>query len=94
MLIKSDEAIAAFGNLGDVEQLSDNIIEDTEKFVCQMYGKKGLTSVNEARFLIFQQKYAPKKRAKPLANIKGLDSSLMPPCKDTFIEQIKKFKTT
>ena len=47
-----------------------------------------LTNINDVRFAIFQQKYAPKKRDAPHNKILGINPSSMPPCQSVLINKI------
>ena len=38
-----------FGNLGVEIQISKEVLVRSEKFVCKMYGEKGVADVNRAR---------------------------------------------
>ena len=62
LLEQNVDAQVAFSGLGkgkpDVDE--DNV-QAIEKFVCSVYGKKQLSSVNEVRFQIFVDKYKPRK---------------------------------
>ena len=52
-------AIKVFSELGEKETVDKKQIRDIEKFVCEMYGKKQLDSMNDARLKIFLKKYKP-----------------------------------
>ena len=79
-----------FSKLGDHEVIPENVSEKAEAFVCTLYGKPCLTSINDARFAIFQQVCAPKRKDAPLEKIKTTDSSLLPPCKAALTEKLKR----
>ena len=59
-----------------------------ERYVCSLYGQGTLSSVNEARLKIFQQKYKPTDPDMPLEKIKGLDASMLPPCKNVLVQKL------
>lgn len=88
ILEKNESYLNAFGSLGSSETLPKELVSDIEKFVCEMYGNKRVSSVNEARFLGFMKVYKPKKGKKPMENVKGIDFSLLPPCSSVLIQQI------
>ncbi len=54
----------AFATFGSQEILPQWVIEEVEKFVCHMYGKKKLSSVDDARLEAFKQVYEPKKKSR------------------------------
>ena len=53
----------AFSYFGGTEKLPEWVMEEIETFVCHMYGKKKLISVDDARLDAFDKVYKPKKRA-------------------------------
>ena len=79
IMMKSEEFLDALAKLGN-GPLSDATFQTCEKFVCHLYGRTKLASVNLARHVIFQQTYAPKNMDDPLHSIKGVNPSSMPPC--------------
>ncbi len=46
------------------------MIVSSEKIACKAYGKPQMTSVNDARYAIFRQKYAPTNAPKHLLRLK------------------------
>ncbi len=48
-----------------------------------------MTSVNDARYAIFRQKYAPINATEALAKIKTADSSALPPCRNELIQKLQ-----
>ncbi|KAI9559499.1 hypothetical protein GHT06_013493 [Daphnia sinensis] len=79
----------AFSTFGSHETLPQWVSEEVEKFVCHMYGKKRLNSVDDARLEAFKKVYEPKKN-KPLESVKGLDFNNLPPCKTVLLQQMKR----
>ena len=55
------DALIAFGEIDSLEQ--DNI-EVLEKYVCQLYGQKKNSDVNDVRMHLFFQKYQQKEDTK------------------------------
>ena len=52
-----------------------------EKFTCEMYGRKKITSIDEARLNIFLKKYKANKNDNVLkGNIRKVDGGCLPPC--------------
>ena len=88
---KNSELQETFPNLSHSEGISDDIKSIIESFVCQMYGRKKINSVNQARTEIFVTKYKSKKGFASLKQIqaKKLDSSIMPPCSKVLHQKIK-----
>ena len=57
---------SAFATLGESTDISSKLITDLESFVCCMYSKPKLTSVNTEGYMLFQQQYAPRCQSQPL----------------------------
>lgn len=74
------------------ENIPDESMSTIESFVCQMYGRKKLKSVDQARLEIFMIKYKPKKGCASLSQTqaKKLDSSIMPPCSKVLYQKINR----
>lgn len=68
-----------FGNIGTQDSVTENEYKVIESFVCELHGKKNFQNVNESRFAIFREKYAPTNDGKPLQKPKGADPSSLPP---------------
>jgi hypothetical protein len=71
------DAFAALGAGGDIPSLS---AIEIERFTCSLYGMTKLKDINDVRYALFQQKYAPKRNKSPLEKIQGINPSSMPPC--------------
>ncbi|MCG7875152.1 MAG: hypothetical protein N0C90_02335 [Candidatus Thiodiazotropha endolucinida] len=85
---KSDQFLQALDKLGasaDVDETKEDVLE---RFVCHLYGKANHTKVDDARYAVFRDKYAPKDDEHPLAKIKGADASLLPPSKPVLHQKI------
>ena len=61
-LAKNHKAQSAFAKLGWMGMLPDSVIDEIENFLCQMYGAKGIKSVDECRLVSFMKVYKPKKK--------------------------------
>lgn len=79
LMLKHDGFKAALRSLGN-GPLTDAIVQACEKFICHLYGKAKIASVNCVRFMMFQDTYTPKNFGDPLNSIKGINPSSMPPC--------------
>ena len=90
ILEKMPDVQEAFSQLAATEGVSDDTITKIEKFVSLMYGKKNVTSVNDARTNIFFDKYKPKKEGDPISCVKSLDGSAMPPCARVLLQKLKR----
>jgi hypothetical protein len=55
-----------------------------------MYGKKKLTSIDEARFHIFADHYKTKNSEQRLTSVKKLDGTSLPPCRKVLLQKIKR----
>ena len=58
-LKKNPAAIEVFANLGKSEEVTDQDCKVIEKYVCEIYSKPKLDSVNDARLEMFLNKYNP-----------------------------------
>ena len=59
---------------------------------CRWECMASLSSVNDSRYAIFMAKYALTDQTNPLAKLKGVDSSLLPPSKAVLYQKILKIK--
>ena len=46
--------------------------------------------MDNVRYIMFEQKYAPKANSDPLDKIKGLHPSIMPPCHKVLVYKIQR----
>ena len=60
--------------------MSEETFSTTEHFVCTIYGKPKLKSVNESRLDIFLKKYRSKSKDEVINCVRKLDGSSLPPC--------------
>ena len=91
-LENNEEAQCAFANLAvDIPSIKQEV-SDIEKFICALYGKRKLDSVNDARFQIFCDKYKKKDENQSVTKVKSFDGSRMPPCKKVLTEKITSTK--
>ena len=82
LLEKSPDYQEAFGVLSAVStQIPVAARESLMNFTASVYGAKQNSSINNCRYQKFMQVYAPKGKGKnPLANLRGIDASGLPPC--------------
>ena len=66
----------AMANLGQTFDVSPQLLNSLETFVCSLYGQPHLTDVNEARYKLFCAK--------------GCSSSQLPPCRDALQLHIRR----
>ena len=88
ILEKNPLFVDAFAKLGEQLIISEDLVHQLEQFVCTMYNKPILESVNKARLVIFEESFAPKKDNEPLTKIKGTDPSHLPPCHEVLLQKI------
>ena len=62
------------------EKVSGEISSTIEHYVCTIYGKLNLKSVNESRLDIFLKKYKSKSKYEVINCVRKLDGSSLPPC--------------
>ena len=87
---KSHTTTSWYAKLG-ICDLTEDTLYDTviQSSVCVLYGKSKYDSVNKARHAIFQLNFAPKKDTDPLAKIKGINASCLPPRWEVLQEKTK-----
>ena len=76
--------------IGYSEDLDENTFAKVEGFVCNIYGKKKITSVNEVRLDIFLQKYKPKNDDDAISCVKKMDGSFLPPCSRVVKQKLRR----
>ena len=79
-----------FVRLSEQDEISDSDVSEIESFVCKMYGKKKLVSIDEARFHIFADHYKTKNNDQRLSSVKKLEGSSLPPCRKVVLKKIKR----
>ena len=79
----------AFTSLGSSESLTKETLSLLEKFACDIYPKQGkkIVTVNQARLFSFMKAFKPTQK-NPLAGVKGIDGSYLPPCYSVLLQQI------
>ena len=79
-----------FSTMGQGLELSSQTKSLAEDYVCKMYSRKTkLNNINKLRYELFQQRFSPK-RASEALNYDGTDLSLLPPCRDSIIQKLKR----
>ena len=72
-LLKHQEFLQAFANLGLFSNVTEQTRNQLERFVCLLYSGKSCTNINKLRSIIFCQKFS---------SGKSMDLTLFPPCQD------------
>ena len=90
IMMKNDRFQKAIGQLGVNDEVTDEIIDDLDDFVCTLYGFPNIHSVDDVRVRMFEQKYAPNNENDPLMSISGMHPYLMPPCHNVLLQKIKR----
>jgi len=80
LIMKEKSFADAFAALGNSAELSASSATELERFTCTLYGCPKLNTINDVRYALFQQKYAPKRNDTPLEKIQWINPSSMPPC--------------
>ena len=89
LVMKYDELKTWCKSLGTSHSDATDMVQ-CERFVCHLYGKPKLESINTARLVLSEQTYAPKSKKIPLAMIKGVNPSSLPPCSNVLHNQLKR----
>ena len=77
-----------FGSMGFNEKVGEEIFRTIEHYVCTLYGKPKLKSVNESRLDIFLNKYKSKSKDEVINCVRKLDGSSLPPCSWVFWQKV------
>ena len=88
LMCKKTEYVKAFCKLGEQHPVPQSVCDDIERFACAMYAHPKLESINKVRVEVFKKKCAPKDQSKPMSDIKNMDASLIPPCKESLRHKI------
>lgn len=88
-LQKDEAAQIALANLGESENISEEVVADIEKFVCQLYGFSNLSSIDAVRLEIFLKNYQLKKR-ETNSFAKKLQANIPPPCRRVLVEKVRR----
>ena len=62
-----------FVMLGKSKEVSEELVDGTEKFLCDTYNKAKVRNLSDARYTIFREKHASKRETDLLVKIKGSD---------------------
>ncbi|XP_057306368.1 uncharacterized protein LOC130644684 [Hydractinia symbiolongicarpus] len=92
LLEKNESVQDVFKQLGTNLDVTDDAFATLEKFVCSMYGKRNLSSVDEARLVMFLEKYKPKGENEAISCVKKFDGSSLPPCLRVLRQKIYRTK--
>ena len=76
MLLKDKELCGAFKDLGERFEPNPEMISALEAFVCQLYGQKKVTEVNQARYNMFR--------------LARKSEIAMPPNRDSLVQHIRR----
>lgn len=90
ILEKSPQFITTFSNMHNYPDIDkDDIFDTLEKFVCELYGFKTMSNVNEVRLATFMKvyKYNDTKDQFKLQST-SFDGPILPPCKVELQQQI------
>ena len=85
LLLKHQEVMPVFLDLGKTVTLSDRISDGLEKFVCAMYGWPSYSDTNKLRYDLFLSRYEMKSESKPFAVSQRVDLCLLPPFRSSLI---------
>lgn len=90
ILEKSNEYQLAFKNfITDDDKILETTYAILEKFICEMYGVKNSSHVNDVRFHLFSSNFQSKKSDKNFdKKFKNFDSSSLPPCKAELLQHL------
>jgi hypothetical protein len=80
LLRKHTDFLQAFAEHGTTETVSEETLQSLETFVCKLYSNKHYVNINQLRYDLTKQKFTLC-GSKLLSDTKGIDMSLLPPCR-------------
>jgi len=90
-LEKSSDAQKAFAEMAKTDTLPDKQRDVLFEYVAMIYGAKESAKLNCHRYKTFEKAFRPKATSQnPLAKLKGLDGSLIPPCEAEVMTHIQR----
>ena len=89
LMLKNTETVAAYAQMGQWDDLPDNMETIIEGHLCQLYGAKdGSTNINSIRYKKFIESYSPKNALIDCNT--GKDVTLLPPCHRELVQHLKR----
>ena len=92
-LLENDiETQRVFAKFGETDLDLDSVDESVailEKFVCNVYGKRRLCSVDDVRLQIFIDRYKQKKLNQSITCVKKFDGTSIPPCSKVLRQKMR-----
>ena len=84
------EFLEAFSALGHSTDIPSYIFDSLEHFVCLLYNKRTpTTNINTLRYLKFAERFKSKS-GKPISSYNGTDMGLLPPCRASPRQHVKR----
>ena len=77
-----------FGSMSFEQKVSEETFSTIEHYVCTIYGKPKLKSVNESILHIFLKKYKSKFKDEVINCVRKLDGSSLPPCSQVLWQKV------
>ena len=88
--IETQRVFAKFGEIDFDLDNDEECVAILEKFVCNVYGKRRLCSVDDVRLQIFIDKYKQKKLNQSITCVKRFDGTSIPPCSKVLREKMRR----
>ncbi len=82
--------VDTFSQLGMSENLAAAVVSKLRAFVCEIYGKSSITSVNWTRYEHFLQAFRPDESSEPLKALREVEPSMFPTCRVVLMQKIKR----
>ena len=87
LISKSVQYTETLSQLGEDDDVADELIKQVELFVCHLYWYPNQDNV---RFMMFEKKNSPKDDRPPLDRIRGLNPSTMPLCYRILVNKVRR----
>ena len=83
-----DSYATATPSLGTKQIVQVTVKGGIEKFLCAIYRTAGIKTMNDVRYISFQEHYVPMNSDNLLGRMKGINPSSIPPCQSVLHNKI------
>ena len=77
-------------DVGEEPKVTQQVQRDVKEFICALYGYLDQIDVNSVRYIMYQEKSAPKEGDDPFDKFKSVNPSTMPPCQRSLLNKVKR----
>ena len=73
-MMKNNDHIEVMAKLGESHEVTADVSRDLEKYVCALYGLPKLSRVDDTRYALLKQRYAPNEESRATRQDQGNQS--------------------